>query len=303
MTKVRKRHDKAALSLALLALLCLLADCRQGQQQARVEQRPQRIVSLSPSVTEILYGIGAWPQVIAVSQFCTYPDDVKNKPRVNGWDKTNLEQVMALKPDFVIGVDAQEPFLRDKLTGLGVRFLFVKSQTVADIMASMKEIGRGTGHEREATELAAKTQGEIDAVRKAVGDRPHPRVLCVVDRVPGTIRDLYTATRGSYLDELISIAGGESIAPVAKHGYGKINKEAVLTLNPEVIIDMVQGSKGNFGEDPVAVWNELAEVRAVREKRIYSMSDPSVIHPSQFVGHTAQVFAKALHPESFPDAK
>ena len=88
--------------------------------------KPQRIVSLSPSVTEILYGIGAWPQVIAVSQFCTYPDDVKNKPRVNGWDKTNLEQVMALKPDFVIGVDAQEPFLRDKLTGLGVRSLFVK---------------------------------------------------------------------------------------------------------------------------------------------------------------------------------
>lgn len=93
------------------------------------------------------------------------------------------------------------------------------------------------------------------------------------------------------------------MAPQAEHGYGKINKEAVLTLNPEVIIDMVQGSKGNFGEDPIAVWNELAEVRAVREKRIYSMSDPSVIHPSQFVGHTAQVFAKALHPESFPDAK
>ena len=62
-------------------------------------------------------------------------------------------------------------------------------------------------------------------------------------------------------------------------------------------------SKGNFGEDPIAVWSELAEVRAVRDKRIYSMTDPSVIHPSQFVGHTAQVFAKALHPENFPDAK
>src|SRR6266446_5636668 len=90
--------------------------------------------------TEILYGIGAWPQVIAVSQFCTYPDDVKNKPLVNGWDKTNLEQVMALKPDFVIGVDAQEPFLRNKLTGLGVRSLFVKSQTLAEVLTSIGEI-------------------------------------------------------------------------------------------------------------------------------------------------------------------
>ncbi len=298
-----KRPSKPAISVALLIVLnLLLAGCggRQAQQpRASAEPRPQRIVSLSPSVTEILYGIGAWPQVIAVSQYCTYPDDVKNKPRVNGWDKTNLEQVMALKPDFVIGVDAQEPFLRDKLTGLGVRSLFVKSQSLADILASIAEIGRATGHEKEATDLSAKTQGEIDAVRKAVGNSPRPRVLCVVDRVPGTIRDLYTATRGSYLDELISIAGGESIAPQAEHGYGKITKEAVLTLDPEVVIDMVQGSKGNFGEDPVAVWSELSEIRAVRDKRIYSMTDPSVIHPSQFVGHTAQVFARALHPESF----
>ena len=301
---MKRSNNATALVALLIAVNLLLASCGGWQaKRAKVEPRPQRIVSLSPSVTEILYGIGAWPQVIAVSQFCTYPEDVKYKPRVNGWDKTNLEQVMALKPDFVIGVDAQEPFLRDKLTGLGVRSLFVKSQTLADIMASMEEIGRGTGHEQEAANLVAKTQAEIEAVRKAVGDRPHPRVLCIVDRVPGTIRDLYTATKGSYLDELISIAGGDSIAPQGDHGYGKINKEAVLTLNPEVIIDMVQGSKGNFGEDPVAVWNELGEVRAVRDKRIYSMTDPSVIHPSQFVGHTAQVFARALHPESFTNAK
>ena len=304
MLRALTRSGKAALSLTLLALLFLPASCRrQSQHQADGTPRPQRIVSLSPSTTEVLYGVGAWPQVIAVSQFCTYPDDVKNKPRVNGWDKTNLEQVMALKPDFVIGVAAQEPFLRDKLTGLGVRSLFVKDQTLAEIMASIGEIGRVTGHEQEAADLSVKTQAEIDAVRKAVGDRPPLRVLCIVDRVPGTIRDLYTATKGSYLDELISIAGGDSIAPQGEHGYGKINKEAVLTLNPEVIIDMVQGSKGNFGEDPIAVWNELREVRAVRDKRIYSMTDPSVIHPSQFVGHTAQIFAKALHPESFPDAK
>jgi iron complex transport system substrate-binding protein len=269
------------------------------QQNASLEPQPQRIVSLSPNVTEILYGIGAWPQVIAVSQYCSYPDDVKNKPRVDGWDNTNLEQVTALKPDLVIGVEAQEPFLRDKLKGLGVRALFVKSQTLADVFTSIGEIGRATGHEQEATALSAKTQAEIDAVQRVVANRPRPRVLCVVDRVPGTLRDLYTATHGSYLDELIGIAGGESIAPATEQGYGKITKEAVLSLNPEVIIDMVQGSKGRFGEDPGAVWSELAEVRAVQDKRIYSMTDESVIHPSQFVGQTAQKFARALHPESF----
>lgn len=299
-----KRLSRPAVVVFLIALnLCLSCDRQTQQPQNKVDSRPQRIVSLSPSATEILYGVGAWAQVVAVSQFCTYPEDVKNKPRVNGWDKTNLEQVMSLKPDYVIGADAQEPFLRDKLNALGVRSLFLKSQTLRDVFTSIEDVGRVTGHEQEAADLSAKTQREIDAVRSAVANLSRPRVLCVVDRVPGTIRDLYTATHGSYLDELITIAGGESIAPLAEHGYGRINKEAVLTLDPEVIIDMVQGSKGNFGEDPIAVWNELREVRAVRDKRIYPMTDPAVIHPSQFVGQTAQTFARALHPERFSNAK
>jgi len=297
--------------IALFVLTSILfAGCVSGPVSGPVgpgnssgEQRPQRIVSLSPNVTEILYGIGAWPQVIAVSEYCTYPEDVKNKPRVNGWDKTNLEQVLALKPDFVIGVEAQEPFVRDKLNGLGVRTLFLRGQKLADVLRAIVEIGRATGHEAAAVELSKKTEGEIEQVRQTVADLPRPRVLCVVDRLPGTIRDIYTATKGSYIDELIQIAGGDSIAPPEAQGYGKITKEAVLALDPEVIIDMVQGSKGKFGEDPISVWNELAEVKAVRDKRIYPMSDPTVIHPSQFVGQTARTFARVLHPEKFPDAQ
>src|SRR5947207_10761728 len=116
-------------SVALFALLALMsASCRvqRSQEPSAAVATPQRIVSISPNVTEILFGVGAWPQVAAVSQYCIYPDDVKSKPRVNGWDKTNLEQITALKPDLVIGVDAQTPFLQDKLNGLGIRNLFIK---------------------------------------------------------------------------------------------------------------------------------------------------------------------------------
>jgi iron complex transport system substrate-binding protein len=199
----------------------------------------------------------------------------------------------------VIGVDTQAPFLQDKLNDLGIRSLFVNSRTLAEVYASIGEIGKISGHEQEAATLLTRTQTEIEGVRRAIADRQHVKVLCVVDRVPGTIRELYTATRGSYLDELITIAGGESIAPPAEHGWGKITKEAAVSLNPDVIIDMVQDSKGHFSEDPITVWRELAEVRAVRDKRIYPIADPLVIHPSQFVGHTAQVFARAIHPEAF----
>lgn len=293
--------------LFVLLLVCslLLAGCSggPGAVSPASSAAPQRIVSLSPNVTEVLYAIGAWPQVIAVSEYCTYPEDVKNKPRVNGWDRTNLEQVVALKPDFVIGVEAQEPFVREKLDKLGVKSLFLRGQKLADVFRSIVEIGQATGHEAAATELSAKTQGEIEQVRETVAGLPRPRVLCVVDRLPGTIRDIYTATRGSFIDELIQIAGGDPVAPPGQEGYGKITKEAVLSLNPQVIIDMVQGSKGKFGEDPISVWDELSEVDAVRNKRIYPMSDEWVIHPSQFVGQTAKTFARVLHPEKFSDAQ
>lgn len=287
---------------ALLAVVC--ASCvtqPKSEPQNAVVQVPQRIVSISPSVTEILYGVGAWPQVVAVSQFCSYPEDVKNKPRVNGWEKTNLEQLTALKPDLVIGVAAQSPFLQDKLTELGIRSVFLESNTLSDVYKAIEEVGKVSGHEQQAAELLSKTKSEIETVRKAVSDRQPLKVLCVVDRVPGTIRELYTATRGSYLDEIITIAGGESIAPAAEHGWGKITKEAAVSLNPEVIIDMIQSSKGNFGEDPLAVWRELSDVRAVQNKRIYPIRDDMAIHPSQFVGHTARVFARAIHPEAFSD--
>src|ERR1044072_7213463 len=184
--------------LFILLLVFVFPSCKTPQSISEPVQqsRPQRIVSISPNVTEILYGVGAWSQVVAVSQYCTYPDDVKNKPRVSGWDKTNLEQLTALKPDLVIGVDAQAPFLEDKLNSLGIRSLFVKTQTLADIYGSIEEIGRASGHEKEAAALLTKTQEEVEAVNKAVASRQHYKVLCVADRVPGTIRELYTGTRG-----------------------------------------------------------------------------------------------------------
>jgi iron complex transport system substrate-binding protein len=298
---------KGFLCSALVALsLVVTPGCGRGpapQSTQRDAPPPQRIVSISPSVTEILYGVGAWSQVIAVSQYCSYPDDVVNKPRISGWGSTNLEQLTALKPDLVIGVDAQVPFLGEKLRALGIRAMFVKSQNLADVFAAIREVGSAAGHEREAAELAEQIKTGIEEVRTKATGRSRPRVLCVVDRVPGTLRDMYVATRGSFLDELIGVAGGESIVPPAAYGqgYALITKEAILSLNPDVIIEMVQGSKGKFAENPGEVWRELAEVSAVRNGRIHSVKDLTAIHPSQFIGRTARLYAHYIHPEVFPD--
>ena len=294
-------------TVAWVGSMLLLA----GVTEARVEPKfPQAIISLSPSVTEILYGVGAFDRVVAVSSFCEYPPQVKDLPRVGGWQNTSLERVASLEPDLVIMTDARAPFVRDHLQALGIRSLVVGSQSLDDVFSSIAEIGRAVGRVAEGERLAEHVRGELEDVRRRTAGLPRPGVLCVVDRLPGTLRDLYVATKGSYFADLIELAGGRPLLPPASHNYVKITAEAVILLNPDVILDMVQAvaapvtliaAETNLVEDPVGVWRELRGVRAVEEGRVYPLRDMQLIHPSQFVGKTARRIGEFLHPKAFED--
>ena len=267
----------------------------------------QRIISLSPSVTEILYGIGAFDQVVAVSSYCEYPPEVEGLPRVGGWTDTNLEQIVALQPDLVImtGVDAQAPLMEPKLTALSIETLAVGSQSLADIYEAIETIGGAVGREDAARALVREMRTELDGIRARTRDRPRPSVLVVVDRLPGTLRDIYIATEGSYLTELVEIAGGTPITPPAPHNYTQISAEALVVFDPEVIFDMVQAlttatvvGGGKLSENSKAVWNTI-DVTAVETDRIYPLTNKLLVHPSQFAVQAAREFAKRLHPEAF----
>ena len=270
-------------------------------------QAAQRIISLSPSVTEILYGIGAFDHVVAVSSYCEYPPEVEGLPRVGGWTNTNLEQVVALRPDLVImtGVDAQAPLLEPKLTALGIETLAVGSQSLADIYEAIETIGGAVGREDAARALVHEMRTELDAIRARTRDRPRPSVLVVVDRLPGMLRDIYIATEGSYLTELVEIAGGRPLTPPAPHNYMQLSAEALVVFDPEVIFDMVQAlttptviGGSELAENPKAVWKAI-DVRAVKTDRVYPLTNKLLVHPSQFAVQAAREFAERLHPEAF----
>ncbi len=294
--KVFKRtHLITALLLSFIVVSC---DTTTTPPQA--SNIPRRIISLSPNVTEILYGIGAFERVIAVSKFCDYPAQVASLPRLGGWTDTNIEQLTALRPDIVIVTQAQEQFVNDRLKALGIPLLVVPDRSLDDALNAIQIIGDATGDEANAKQLLAETQATLESVRSSTRDLNHPRVLLVADRVPGSLRGLYVASGESYLTQLVEVAGGESIKPPeAGAGYVAINKEALIEFDPEIIIDMVQSSEGKFAEDPRAVWNELPTLRAVRDNRVVSVRDTYVLHPSQFVGKTAQAFARIIHPQAF----
>jgi iron complex transport system substrate-binding protein len=276
--------------LALLAGLTTALLC--GADPA-----PQRIISTSPNITEILYGVGAFDKVVAVSDYCTYPPAVKTLPRVGGWENSNLEQIIRLRPDLVALSDAQAPLIESKLQQLGLRTLVVPTRTLENVFEAMNLIGQATGHQSQARELAAQIHSRLDAVRLKTSRLPRRRVLLVVDRTPGTLRDLYVATRGSFLADLIDVAGGECVAAPEPAGYSKISKEAVAALAPDLILDFVHGSTNRLGEDPIAVWGDLSLLRAVRERKVYPVRNEFVPHASQFVADTAELFARIIHPE------
>lgn len=297
----RRRVD--CFRVLLITLLALMASACGGSAETGkcADRRPatsQRIISLSPSTTEVLYGIGAFERVIAVSDYDKFPPEVAKLPKIGGWSNTNLEHVASLKPDLIIMTASQAPLIKDKLDALCVRTLAVPSYTVEDALASIEQIGAATGREEAARRLVAETRAKLDDVRARTRELPRLRVLCIVDRVPGTLRGLYTATRGSFFAELIEVAGGESVAPPASNGFGQISKEAVVSLDPDIIFDMLQTGDGKLAENAQEVWKELAQVRAVREGRVYSLRDESMLHPSQFVGDTARKFAELIHPQA-----
>jgi iron complex transport system substrate-binding protein len=259
---------------------------------------PQRIVSVSPVVTEILYGVGAFDKVVAVTEYCVYPPQAKALPKVGGWATPSIERVVSFRPDLVAFSEAQAPFLENQLKQLGIATVMIPSQTVRDAFTAIAALGRATGHERQASELAAQTRSALDAVRNRAARLPHPTVLIVIDRTPGTLREIYAALPGGFLAELAEIAGARVVPGEVSNGaYGKVSAEAVLAANPDIILDVMASPENANDPHPEAAWRELPELNAVRNGRVHIVRDSFVPHDSQMIAKTAVAFARLIHPE------
>jgi iron complex transport system substrate-binding protein len=271
-----------------------------GQISAAPAQRiiSQRIISMSPNATEILYGLGVIDRVVAVSDYDVWPPEVKKLPRIGGWSTPSLERVLAFRPDLVLLSDAQMQLIGPQLRQLGLNVVALPTHTLDDAYSAIRITGHATGREAEAAQMEASTRAGIERVRGRTRSLVHPSVLCVVDRTPGTLRDVYAAGDGSFIAELIAVAGAHSVVPRSNEGYSRVGKEALLAYNPDIIVDMMQGPPGRLGEDPQAVWRDFPELAAVRNHRIVPVHEDYVLHASQMVVKTAVLFARIFHPES-----
>ncbi len=286
-----------ALALVLLpqAALALTTTDQTGRRLV-LPAPPARIISLVPSVTEILFTIGAQDRLVGVTDFCDYPAEARRKPSVGGMLAPSLETMVALKPDLVVATTSgnrHETF--DQLARLKIPVYVVNPITVEDVLDLLSRLGRLADRGEAADRAVAALRERIQAVSARVAGRPRPRVLYVLWPDP-----LIVPARDALVSELIALAGGDSVTADGGQGYPRYSMEAALARNPEVIILASHGSE----KSPLvrSKWERFSQVPAVAAGRLHTM-DGNLMHrygPRMVDG--LEKLARLVHPEAFGPA-
>jgi len=264
--------------------------------KANTAEAPKRIISLSPNITQIIYALGAWDNVVGVTIYSDYPPEAKNMAKVGGWVNPNMEAVLALKPDLVVLMKDQDTIFGRKLDTLGLKkFVIDSNESVSDILGSISALGEVLGREREAGILVKELRTSLDRITEATKDAEKKSVLIVVGRNPGTLEDIYVIGRDNYMNELLNMAGGENVIENKRLSI-KLTKEAILTLDPDVIIE-INHDQSQRESQILETWAELSLAKAVRDNQVYILPSTVLLHPSQRIVEGASVLTQILHPE------
>lgn len=287
--------------MQVLGLCAVLAACGGRSPHEPVPPKtPQRIVSLVPAVTEMLYAIGAGPRMVGVSSFDTYPPEVKALPKVGGLIDPDLERIISLKPDLVV-ISETHTELGAQLRNAGLATFPYALGDLANVSRTIRLLGTVTGCEREASAMIADLESRFEAIRERVKGRAKVRALLVFSRQPGSLREIYASGGLGFLHDLLELAGGENVFAGVKREAVQATSEAILAAAPEAIVEFRPGPALSTAEieRERRGWNALPAVPAVRAGRVSVLVGDELVVPGARVAETAERLARALHPEAF----
>lgn len=258
----------------------------------------QRVVSLAPNLTEILFAIGAGDQVVGVTTFCNHPPEAATRTQVGGFtsDTIAIEQVVALEPDLVLSTGGFQLETIEALDALGIPVLALDPNTLEGVVGAIGAIGWATGHGDEAIALVEQMTARIDAVKAAVADIPADERLTVYWQIWD--EPLMAAGPRSFPGELITLAGGVNIFEDTDDFYPTVAAEEVVTRNPQVIMgpDMAGPALTIETLQQRPGWGALD---AVQHGRIHVIADDTVSRAGPRLVDALEAIATALYPERF----
>ena len=227
---------------------------------AYVFAAPQRIVSLTPHITEMLFAIGAGKQVIAIDQASDYPDEVKKLPKVANYQSLNSESLLAAKPDLVVAWGSTQALMQQQIQALGIPMLLLKSQHLDDLPVELRLLGDKTGHHEQANNLASQIETKFATYRQQSQQRPKIKAFYQLWYPP-----LTTVANGSFIQEIMTMCGAENPFAASKAPYPQLGEEAVLAANPQVIFATQHGSD-------LQHWLKWSQLVAVKNKQLYLLN-------------------------------
>lgn len=254
----------------------------------------RRVVSLAPSATEILFAVGLDSEIVGVTTFCDYPPAAKAKPKI-GSSIQNLEAIIGLKPDLVLAVKSEivRPDILAKLEQLKIPIFILAPKTIEDILGHISTVGRLVGHERDARAVVQGLRDRLHEVRSRMASVKPVRVFYVVNTDP-----LISVGSGSFIHQMLEMAGGENIVGHTAIPYPKVSLEEVLRRDPEVLLFPVGASEG-IPEVEQQRWRKWTTLSAVAHNRLHQVKAELVNRPGPRVVEGVEAVARALHPGMF----
>ena len=260
----------------------------------------RRVVSLVPALTEMLFAIGAGPQVVGVGSFDKFPPDVDKLPRVGALLNPDTERILSLRPTLVLIYGSQEN-LQGQFARAGIRTYIYRHGGIATILQTIRDLGDATGTRTQADRVVSELQTQIDVVRGRVAGRPQPRVALVIDRQPKTLRELYVSGGRGFLHEMLQIAGGRNAFADVDRESAQPSQETLIAKSPDVIIELQ--AEGMIAPADTAgdraVWAALSSMPAVRNGRIHILAGQYLVVPGPRFAQAVEMLARTLHPEAF----
>jgi iron complex transport system substrate-binding protein len=253
---------------------------------------PQRIVSLAPSVTEVLFEAGVGARVVGVTSYCEFPREALALPKVGGYLTPSYEAIVALEPDLIVLLP-EHADLEPRLAALGLPTLRLDHRSLEGIVRSFSELGERCGATARAEQAAGALRRDLIGIRaRSTSDSP-PRVLVCFGRSED-FRRLIAAAPGTVHGDLIAHAGGRNALTSDAVSYPTLSLEGLMRLDPDVIVELAPG--GADGEALRRQWNALDSLRAVRTGRVYVFTQDFLSVPGPRFVRFADTVARALFP-------
>lgn len=259
-------------------------------REIRVKYPPQRIISLAPSVTEMLFALGLNDQIVGVTSYCDFPEEAKKKEKVGDTLNPNLERLIALKPDLVVITTASQlERLSKQLSDQNIPVYVVDPKTVRDVAKAIASLGLATDMASEGRKLQTEMLKRIDAVEERVKNLPKPKALYVLQAAP-----LITVGRNTFITDLIRLAGGESITDDLETAYPQLSRETAIARAPQVLI--APASHGTELVKEEDLQRDFAVTPALKTNRIVRINPDWADRPGPRIVDGLEQLAEGLHP-------